>query len=228
MRGAARDLAFEEAEVEHLFRAGIVAGKFPRWDPEAGNNPVRWEDVRSALLAMRIFTEEQVCLLAPWCGMPTIKASLTDMGRNGMIKLHRQDALRLPVWQVTERGVQDGVIAGVLSEEEAGYRTSIRRGQLLHDLAVGDGLILVGMELAREGAIILDVQTETAMLAKQREGVFPDFAVKAKKGGVEKDIKVEVVGVGANYRAKAKQAKVAAQGFRVFSPGFDGHGVRLG
>lgn len=228
VKESARELRFEREEMENILRAGIVAGKFPRWDAELGAEALDWEDVESALLAMRVFTEEQVGLLSPWTGTPALQASLGTFASRGLIKAHNTGELGVPVWRVTDRAVGQGVESGVLSPREAEYRTSIRRGQLLHDLAVGDGILLVGMQLAKEGASVVDLQTETALLAARREGVFPDFVMTATRGGISREIPVEVVGVGANYRAAAKKAKVAAQGFKVFSPGFDGYGVRLG
>lgn len=225
---AGREMRFEREEMEHILRAGIIAGKLPRWDSEVGNERLAWEDFESVFLSMRMFTEEQVGMLSPWTATPTIRDSLETFHAQGLVAPFPNRELAAPVWRVTDRAVKRGLETGILSEAEAGYRTSVRRGQLLHDLAVGDGILLVGMQLASEGVQVVNLETETALLAVQKTGVFPDFVMHGKRAGVEREIPVEVVGVGANYRARAKQSKVASAGFRVFSPGFDGHGVRLG
>gem|GEM_PF-4524918 len=219
--------AFERPELEQVFRAGAAAGIFQTHDVLVKNHPVAWEDVRATLLGMRLFTLEQVGMIAPWASTHTLVRSLERMAVSGFIEPYYAANLSFPIWKVTKRGVRDGMAQGILTEEEARYRTSIRKTQELHDLAVGDALILMSADLAVQGAELLEVQTETALLAQRKTGTFPDVVMIYEKQGIRKELPVEVVGTGDNYRSKAKQAQVAHAGHRMFSTGIDGYGCRM-
>jgi hypothetical protein len=215
---------------EAAFRAGLGGGLLSANDWPSRSAPVEWPVVSSSLLAMRLFTEEQVSYLVPTRNLPAIRASIQAWLRQGYVRKH-PGAFPMDIFRLTPEGAETVVKAGLVSEEEADMRLVIRRSQELHDLAVGDALVLAAMEIEEKGGRVAEVINEMRLIAEgNAAGVageaYPDFVMKFSLGEVGSTVGVEVVGVGNNYRTTAKRSKVKATGFRLLDPGFNGGGFR--
>lgn len=222
-----REEGFDLPEWENVYRAAVAAGDLPAFDAESRGRMVGWDEVKGALLGMRLFTEEQVGLLVPWTDSRSLRYSLRGWATEGWVEAHRGHGLPMPVWKITEKAVEDGAGHGLMSRLEANRRRSVRTTQELHDLAVGDALILLGLDLATVGGEIEDLRTEISLMSEEKTGSFPDFKLTYRMGDRRRDVSVEVVGLGNNYRTAAKGGVARRSGFKVYSPGFDGYGARF-
>jgi hypothetical protein len=221
-----RDKASRE-EYQDLFRAGLSAGDLRSHDPWSRGAGIAWDSVRGTVLGMRLFTEEQIGLLCPWNSREALRGSIREWATDGLVQRLPGPGLPMPVWKVTEAAAEDGFAAGLFDWEERKYRARYRGGQELHDLAVGDAILLLAMEVEAAGGRVSELRTELAMMAKRRSGSFADFELTYELAGTRREVAVEVVGLGNNYRTGAKAEKVRRSGFRTYVPGFDGRGVRL-
>lgn len=250
------DLALEGLEdrnqrrlYEGAYRAGVAAGElgFEMGTPDRPyltRRPILWGDepmadmgwahrygIHSALLAMRIFTAEQVAYLCPRRSLDGVQRSLSSWLDQGLIRRHECE-YPLPVYRLTERGAETVIKDGLVSPEEAEKRLIVRRGQEVHDLAVGDAVIMASMEVQEGGGEILEVVNEMRLIAEGNSAgasgvAYPDFKLAFQVGsGVHRELSFEVMGLGNQYRTTAKLGKVKQNGFQMVNPGFDGRGFR--
>jgi hypothetical protein len=209
-----------------VYRAAVGKGDIIGWQHHLKTIDVPWKDMQSSLVAMRLFSEEQAALLGMTYSLNSVQESLKTWQDQGYIVPY-EAAVPMPLYAVTEKAVCEALSEGLLSEVEAPSRLIIRRGQELHDLAVGDALILLQFDAIRMGAELGDIKTEMGYMKEfQGRKAIPDFKASFTKDGKEYEMEVEVVGHGDNYRGASKKAKIKRAGFKVFNPGFDGHGCR--
>lgn len=227
----------EAAVSEALWAAAVAAhgvGDLNLGDSQRDDRPA-WGEIMGLALPMRIITAEQVGLAFPMLSQRTINDAVHAWGRLGFLKVHDEEA-GLTIWRVTEKAVQAGLAAGLMTPEEGKSRLVVRRKQEAHDLAVGDTLLLLTIQAAEMGITIQSVETETGIGMSQSiglgqtAGMVPDLRLRLDMGPARTHqvVDVEVVGRGNNYKSSEKLNGVISAGMKVFSAGLDGCGVRHG
>jgi hypothetical protein len=230
-------LIAQKAEIEQvdaLQRAAVAAAAVGEEDQRWGFGSFVWEtpewvDFQGMALPMRIFTAEQVGMVYPQLTQRSLDRVVRRWGKQGYVKVHDELA-GLLIWKLTEKAIQTGLEAGLLTPHEGESRLVVRRSQEVHDLAVADVLILLTLQAAELGYRIHDIETEVGLQATVPVGMRPDlrFRLDMGPGRVERVIDLEVVGLGANYQSLSKLDGAKRAGMKLFSTGLDGHGVRHG
>ncbi len=217
----------DDATVRELlwatYRAAWSKGDIQTFDRQLRERPLGWTEAQETLLAMKMFTEEQVNLLAPWKSLNSIRFEVNDWWRDGLIELH-PNTIGLDIWKVTRKAVERGVEVGLMEDWEGESRLSIRKTQELHDLAVGDTLILAAIQVAQMGGQIEQIQVEPALRKKGEH--YPDLSLQVRVSGKILTVNFEVVGTGGGYHGLGKRSVMKQAGYRAVVPGFDGLGVR--
>lgn len=223
-----RSMEMRERELAwRAVQAAIGKGDLDLWRQQVAPRYMDWEGVQAMVLPMRIITEEQVSMVIPWMTLDRVRDNMREWIKDGYLDTFGERG-GLQIYRVTERAVERGLEDGVLDTLEAAGRLIVRRGQELHDLAVGDALILTALQVAEQGGEILEVKTEQALKLAFERGVFPDYEVvlQASASGPIESLAVEVVGLGGTYRGAPKKAAVAGAGIAMLHTGLDGKGVR--
>ncbi len=205
------------------YRAAWAVGDIHLFDQQLRSKALPWREAQRSLLAMKIFTEEQVGLLAPWKSLNSIRSEMDEWWRGGLIE-HHAGAPDLHIWRVTEKAVEGALKTGIVEPWEASSRLSIRSTQELHDLAVGDTLILAAIQVAKMGGQIEQIRVEPPVRKKGEN--YPDLSLDIRLGASSRRVDIEVVGTGGGYQGRGKKAVINKGGYRVVVPGFDGNGIR--
>lgn len=218
---------YRPGDAKLAYRAMGFAGELA--DPRAalGAEEITWIEVEGLALAMRLMSDEQASLLFPQLSLRHVRENLNRWVDQGFLK--RYPALAktgLELFQVTRQAVEQGIEDGTLTAGEGDSRLMIRSSQEVHDLAVGDAILLASVELLERQGEFLDLETETSFAQRGLRGPWPDFVIRFRVDGQDYHEAVEVVGVGGNYRSKGKLKTVKRGGIQVWNPGFDGKGAR--
>lgn len=216
------------------FMAGLGTGDL---EPVTGQDPLQgfeWADVAGLALPMRILTAEQIGMALPSATQKTVDAAVASWVRQGYLDqnhlAHKETGMSgsLPIFRVTRKAAEEGALVGLLKGDEIESRLAIRRTQEVHDLGVGDTLLLFALHGLVNGQPIKGIVTEAEIKRGQKLGMVPDVRLELPKshGLGTRLLDVEVLGSGGRYRTHAKITGSQRSGMRVMSAGQDGNGVR--